>query len=118
MKQSKKAKLGLFGKTLKLLLRMMNNRSNRPEVFCKKGVLRNFAKFTGKHLCQSLFFNRPTALLKKRLWHRCFPMNFAKFLTALLFHRTPLVAASGVFRRLGVSKKRSPVKISLLMLQL
>ena len=29
-----------------------------PEVFCKKGVLRNFAKFTGKHLCQSLFFNK------------------------------------------------------------
>ena len=23
----------------------------------KKGFLRNFAKFTGKHLCQSLFFN-------------------------------------------------------------
>ena len=22
-----------------------------PEVFCKKGVLRNFAKFTGKHMC-------------------------------------------------------------------
>ena len=30
----------------------------RPEVFCKKDVLRNFAKFTGKHLCQSLFFNK------------------------------------------------------------
>ena len=30
-------------------------RSSRPEVFCEKGVLRNFAKFTGKHLCQSLF---------------------------------------------------------------
>ena len=29
-----------------------------PEVFYKKGVLRNFAKFTGKHLCQSLFFNK------------------------------------------------------------
>ena len=25
-------------------------RSSRPEVFCKIGVLRNFAKFTGKHL--------------------------------------------------------------------
>ena len=25
-----------------------------PEMFCKKGVLRNFAKFTEKHLCQSL----------------------------------------------------------------
>ena len=29
-----------------------------PEVFCKKGVLRNFAKFIGKHMCQSLFFNK------------------------------------------------------------
>ena len=60
-------------------------RSSRPEVFCKKGDLRNFVKFTGKHLCQSLFFNkvaglRPATLLKKRLWHRCFPVNFAKFL--------------------------------------
>ena len=26
-------------------------RSSRPEVFCAKGVLRNFAKFKGKHLC-------------------------------------------------------------------
>ena len=25
-------------------------RSSRPEVFCKKGILRNFTKFTGKHL--------------------------------------------------------------------
>ena len=33
-------------------------RSSRPEVFCEKGVFRNFAKFTGKHLCQSLFFNK------------------------------------------------------------
>ena len=23
-----------------------------PDVFCEKGVLRNFAKFTGKHLAQ------------------------------------------------------------------
>ena len=30
------------------------NRSSRSEVLCKKSVLRNFAKFTGKHLCQSL----------------------------------------------------------------
>ena len=26
----------------------------------KKGVLRNFAKFTGKHLCQSLFIKKET----------------------------------------------------------
>ena len=28
------------------------------KVFFKKGVLRNFAKLTGKRLCQSLFFNK------------------------------------------------------------
>ena len=33
-------------------------RVSRPEMFCEKGVLRNFAKFTGKHLCQNLFFNK------------------------------------------------------------
>ena len=33
------------------------HRSSRPEMFCKKDVLRNFAKFTGKHLCQSLSFS-------------------------------------------------------------
>ena len=32
------------------------SRSSRPEMFCKKGALRNFAKFTEKYLCQSLFF--------------------------------------------------------------
>ena len=62
-----------------------------PGLFCKKGVFRNFAKFRGKHLCQSLFFNkvaglRPAAtLLKKKLWYRCFPVNFTKFL------RTPFL---------------------------
>ena len=28
----------------------------------RKGVLRNFAKSTGKHLCQSLFFNKVAGL--------------------------------------------------------
>ena len=32
-------------------------RSSRPEVFSKKGVLRNFTKFTVKHQCQDLLFN-------------------------------------------------------------
>ena len=60
-------------------------RSSGPEVFFKKDVLRNFSKFTGQHLCHSLFFNkvaglRPATLLKKRLRHRYFPVNFEKFL--------------------------------------
>ena len=56
-----------------------------PRLLCKKGVLRNFTKFTGIHLYQSLFFNKvtglkPASLLKKRLWHNIFPVNFVKFL--------------------------------------
>ena len=50
-------------------------RSSRLEVLLKKGVLRNFAKFTGKHL----------SLLKKRLWRRCFSVSSATFL------RTPFI---------------------------
>ena len=38
-------------------------RSSSPEVFCKKSVLRNFAKFTGKHLCQSISFNKVAGLI-------------------------------------------------------
>ena len=30
-------------------------RSSRKGMFCKKAVLKNFAKFRRKHLCQSLF---------------------------------------------------------------
>ena len=56
------------------------SRSSRLEMFCKKDVLKNFTKFTGKHLCP-----KPATLLKKRLSHRCFPVNYAKFL------RTPFV---------------------------
>ena len=60
----------------------------RPEVFLDIST-----KFIGKHLCQSLFFNkvaglRPATLLKERLWHRCFPVNFAKFLIKLFLQNT------------------------------
>ena len=37
-------------------------RSNWAEVFCKKGVLKNLAKFTGQQLCRSIF------LIKLHAW--------------------------------------------------
>ena len=43
-------------------MKQSNCRSSCPEVFCKKGVLRNFEKFTGKHLYQRLFFNKVAGL--------------------------------------------------------
>ena len=56
---------------------------NSQRCSIRKGALRNLAIFTGKHLYQSLFFNKvsfPSTLLKRRLRHWCFPVNFAKFL--------------------------------------
>ena len=58
-------------------------RSSCPEVICKEGVLRNPAKFTRKHLWQSLFFNkvtglRPATLFKKRLFLLTMVKTFSK----------------------------------------
>ena len=47
----------------------------------KKGVLKNFANFTGKQLCWSLFLEpQASNFIKKRLQHSCFPTKFPKFL--------------------------------------
>ena len=67
-----------------------NTRSSHLRCSVIKGVFIIFAIFTGKHLCQSLFLNivaglRSATLLRKRLWHRFFPVNFAKFI------RTPFL---------------------------
>ena len=78
------------------------NKSSHWRCSLRKRVLRNFAKLTGKHLYHSLFLNkvaglRTATLLKKRPWHRYFPVNFAKFL------RTPFLQNTS--RRLLLKKK-------------
>ena len=50
--------------------------TSRPEVFCEKGVLRNIAKFTGKHLCQGLYFNKVAGLRPANF--RIFRLNKTK----------------------------------------
>ena len=65
-------------------------------MFCKKGVLRNFAKFTGKHLCQSIFLNKVLQLYKKETLAQVFSCEFCEIFEINFFHRTPLVAASNV----------------------
>ena len=42
----------------------MRKEERPPEVFCKKDFLRNFAKFTGKHLCKVSVFNKVAGLAK------------------------------------------------------
>ena len=46
-------------------------RSSHPEMFCKKGV-QNVAKFTGKQLCWSLFFNKVAGLFPPNTSGGCF----------------------------------------------
>ena len=48
-------------------------RNSRPKVLCKKCVLRNFEKLTGKHLCQGFFFNKaPDWLSCFKVLHYCY----------------------------------------------
>ena len=59
-------------------------RNSRQEMFCWKGSLSNFAKFTGKHLCQS---PSSATLLKERLSYRFFSVSFAKFSRTTIFRK-------------------------------
>ena len=52
---------------------------SHSDMFFKIGVLKKFAIFTGKHLCQACNF------IKNRLQHRCFPANILKFLKTAVF---------------------------------
>ena len=68
----------------KLLSYLVTNRRSRPEVFCKKGALKYFAKFTGKHLCQSLFYNKVAGLQALTLT-QVFSCEFCEILRTPIF---------------------------------
>ena len=55
---SVKKELQLYQKKAPVLRIYKNTRNSHQRCFIIKGVLINFAKFTGKHLCQSLFLNK------------------------------------------------------------
>ena len=57
-----------------------------PKVFYKKNVFLEISQNSLKTpVPESLFLQRPATLLKKRLWHRCFPVSFAIFLRTNTF---------------------------------
>ena len=47
-------------------------------MFCKKSVLTNFAKLTGKHLCQNLFLSKVAGLIKKETVIQVFFCEFCE----------------------------------------
>ena len=63
------------------------------KVFCKKVALKYFAIFTERHVSESLFnklaVQKACNLIKKRLQHRCFLMNIAKYLRTACFTEHP-----------------------------
>ena len=75
-------------------LDMTTGKSSHRRCSIEKGALQNFAKVTEKRQCRSLFLNkvaagsRPATLLKKRVRHMCFLVNFEKLLRAPFLQST------------------------------
>ena len=60
---------------------------------CKKGILRNFAKLTGKHLRQRLFFNKVC-----EIWYSTFFTEHLLWLAIGLQLYWKIVSGTGVFQ--------------------
>ena len=88
----------------------------------KKDVLTILAIFTGNQLCQRPFFDKVVSnvctLLKKKLWHRCFSLIFAKFLRTPFLQNifgdcfwvlTYVNLVKGVFRAWSNIKQKSAI---------
>ena len=87
--------LDVFFILLAVISSELHDRNSREEVFCRKGVLRNFAIFTRKHMCESLFFNKVAGnFIKKETLAQVFFCEFCEISKNTFFYRTSLVVAS------------------------
>ena len=68
----------VYLKLMNINIHLLKDRSSHQRCSIQKGALRNFTKFTGKHLCQSLFFNKVAGLLEQ--WFIIFACRPPKFL--------------------------------------
>ena len=73
-----------------------------PQGFCKKGVLKKFHKVHLKTPVLESLFNRvsglrPVILLKKKLQHRCFQVNFVKLLRTTFLQNTSIICLTVLF---------------------
>ena len=74
-------------------------RSRHPEMFCKKGVLRNSTKFTGKHLRQGLFLNKVAGLTQ------VFSFEFCEISKNTFSTEHPRTTATGISYLYSQKKK-------------
>ena len=80
-------------------------RSSHPDVFCKK-VFLEISQNSQENTCARVSFliklqAPPATLLKKRLWHSCFPVNFVKFPSTPFFieHLWWLLLYAGIYSK-------------------
>ena len=90
-----------------MLRKLLNNRSSRPEVFCKKVLLKTSKKWQ-ENTCARVYFLvkfqvRDCNFIKKRHQHRCFPVKYAKF----ILQNT----SGGINKKSKVHKQRVLLKI-------
>ena len=60
----------------------------------KKGILKNFAAFAGKHLCQSLSFNKVTGAAFKKALAQVFSCEFCEISKTTFFTEQLWMTAS------------------------
>ena len=75
-----------------------------PEGFCKKGVLKKFHKVHLKTPALASLFNRVSGLrsatlLKNKLQHWCFQVNFVKFLRTPFLQNTSVICLTVSFHK-------------------
>ena len=103
----------LIEKQIEMLIQQAVYRSSHQKCSIKNGVLKNFAKLAGKHLCKSLFFNEvagrehlcqslifnkvatlKAATLLKNTLAQVFSCDFWEISKNIFSYRTPPVAPS------------------------
>ena len=65
-------------------------------MFCKKDVIRNFAKFIGNRLCQCLYFNKVEGFIKIETLAQVFSCEFCEISKNTFSYITPRVAVSEI----------------------
>ena len=86
-----------------ILLGKLFSEATTGDALSKKGVLKNFAKFTGKYLCQGLFFNNVN-FIKKETLAQLLSCKFCEISKNAFSYTTPSVVVSALLSNLLITK--------------
>ena len=99
-------------------LNLSSFKSSHQRCSVKKGVLRSFATFTGKHLCQSLFFHKVAgaacSFIKKETLAQVFSCEFCEISKNTFFteHLWATASVLSVGFSLGYHKRKTFIGIN------